>query len=126
GQAGSLHLHRQRGQQRSPFRQLRFQRRHHSRRRELLDPPRGECLAQRMTTAPRPDPGQVWARTLLTIGVSAVGGGIAAALGIPAGWLIGGAVAVAAAALFGAPMMLPGWLRDGAFVLTGVAMGASV
>jgi membrane AbrB-like protein len=65
-------------------------------------------------------------RTLLTIAISAAGGGIAAAVGLPAGWLMGGALAVAIAALSGVRVMLPNWLRDATFVATGLSMGASV
>ncbi len=65
-------------------------------------------------------------RTLLTILISATGGGLAAALGFPAGWLMGGALAVAIAALSGIKVALPGWLRDITFVATGLSMGASV
>lgn len=65
-------------------------------------------------------------RTLLTIAISAAGGFAANAAGLPAGWLMGGAVAVAVSALLGAKVMLPSWLRNVTFVLTGVSMGASV
>lgn len=73
-----------------------------------------------------PTPGTIARRTLLTIAVSAAGGGLAALAGLPAAWLMGGAVATAAAALAGARVMLPDWLRDTTFVLTGLSMGASV
>ena len=65
-------------------------------------------------------------RTIVTLLISAAGGGIAAALGLPAGWLMGGALAVAIAALSGVKVMLPNWLRDVTFVATGLSMGASV
>jgi membrane AbrB-like protein len=45
---------------------------------------------------------------------------------VPGGWLIGGAVAVAIAALCGVPVLLPDWLRDTTFVFTGTSMGAAV
>jgi uncharacterized protein len=45
---------------------------------------------------------------------------------LPAGWLMGGALAVAIAALAGVRVSMPGWLRDATFVLTGLSMGASV
>ncbi|MET3926587.1 AbrB family transcriptional regulator [Devosia sp. 2618] len=64
--------------------------------------------------------------TLLTIAISAIGGGLATFVGIPAGWLMGGAVAVTVAAMIGVPIALPGWLRDVTFVLIGMSMGASV
>lgn len=63
---------------------------------------------------------------LLTLAVSAAGGGIAMLLGLPAGWLMGGALAVTIAAMAGAPMMLPDGLRNVVFVLIGMSMGASV
>ncbi len=51
---------------------------------------------------------------------------MAAVAGFPAGWLMGGAIAVSAAALLGVKVMLPRWLWNVTFVLTGVSMGASV
>ncbi|MDB5539089.1 MAG: ammonia monooxygenase [Devosia sp.] len=70
--------------------------------------------------------GTVARRTLLTLLISAAGGGVAALLNLPAAWLMGGALAVAVAALLGARVMLPNWLRDATFVFTGLSMGASV
>lgn len=64
--------------------------------------------------------------TLLTIVISALGGGIATLLGLPAGWLMGGALAVTVAAMAGVPVALPDRLRDVIFVLIGMSMGASV
>ncbi len=65
-------------------------------------------------------------RTILTLVISAAGGGLASLLGLPAGWLMGGALAVAVAALSGVKVMLPNWLRDVTFIATGLSMGASV
>ena len=65
-------------------------------------------------------------RTLLTLAISAAGGFAAQLLNLPAGWLLGGALAVAIAALSGVKVMLPNWLRDTTFVFTGLSMGASV
>ena len=62
----------------------------------------------------------------LTIAVSAAGGGIATLLNLPAGWLMGGALGVTAAAMAGLPITMPNWLRDITFVLIGMSMGASV
>lgn len=62
----------------------------------------------------------------LTVAVSAMGGGIAHVLGLPAGWLMGGALAVTIAAMAGLPVSLPGRWRDVTFVLIGMSMGASV
>jgi membrane AbrB-like protein len=60
------------------------------------------------------------------IGISVIGGFAASAAGLPAGWLMGGALAVAVAALLGVKVGMPAWLRNATFVLTGVSMGASV
>jgi membrane AbrB-like protein len=62
----------------------------------------------------------------ITLVISAAGGGIATLLGLPAGWLMGGALAVTIAAMAGAPVALPDWLRNVTFVLIGMSMGASV
>jgi membrane AbrB-like protein len=63
---------------------------------------------------------------ILTLALSAAGGGIAMLLDLPAGWLMGGALAVTLAAMFGAPVAMPDRLRDVVFVLIGMSMGASV
>jgi hypothetical protein len=63
---------------------------------------------------------------LLTLAISAAGGGLAMLLGLPAGWLMGGALAVTIAAMLGAPVTMPAGLRNVAFVLIGMSMGASV
>lgn len=47
-------------------------------------------------------------------------------LGLPAGWLMGGALAVTAAAMAGMPVLMPDRLRDVTFLLIGMSMGASV
>lgn len=62
----------------------------------------------------------------LTLAISAAGGGLATLLGLPAGWLMGGALAVTIAAMAGVPVVLPDWLRNVIFVLIGMSMGASV
>lgn len=64
--------------------------------------------------------------TLLTLLVAAVGGLLATALSLPAGWLMGGALAVTIAAMAGVPVAMPARLRDVGFVLIGMSMGASV
>jgi membrane AbrB-like protein len=64
--------------------------------------------------------------TLVTIAISGVGGFLASLLHLPAAWLMGGALAVAVAALLGVKVGMPKWLRDATFVLTGVSMGANV
>jgi membrane AbrB-like protein len=63
---------------------------------------------------------------LLTLAISAVGGGLATLLGLPAGWLMGGALAVTVTAMAGAPVGVPDGLRNVVFVLIGMSMGASV
>ena len=63
---------------------------------------------------------------LFTIALAAGGGGIAAALGLPAGWIMGGALVVSITAMAGAPVTMPSRLRDVVFVLIGMSMGASV
>jgi membrane AbrB-like protein len=65
-------------------------------------------------------------RTLATVAISAAGGFAAQAMQLPAGLLMGGALAVAVAALAGVKVTMPDWLRDVAFVFTGVSMGATV
>lgn len=63
---------------------------------------------------------------LVTVLISALGGGIATLLGLPAGWLMGGALAVTAAAMAGVRVSMPDRLRDVVFLLIGMSMGASV
>ncbi|WP_108395533.1 AbrB family transcriptional regulator [Devosia submarina] len=64
--------------------------------------------------------------TLLTVLIAAVGGVLATALSLPAGWLMGGALAVTIAAMAGVPVAMPARVRDVGFVLIGMSMGASV
>jgi uncharacterized protein len=66
------------------------------------------------------------ATVLLTLAIGAAGGGLFAWLGLPAAWLSGAMVAVAVAALAGVTARVPEHLRNAAFVLIGVSMGASV
>ncbi|KKB08677.1 AbrB family transcriptional regulator [Devosia chinhatensis] len=70
--------------------------------------------------------GHPLAATILTLAVSAIGGGAAHLIGLPAGWLMGGALAVTIAAMLGMPVSMPDRLRDVIFVLIGMSMGASV
>lgn len=65
-------------------------------------------------------------RSALTLAVSALGGLAGHFSGVPAGWIMGGALAVTGAALAGIKVELPNWLRDIAFVLVGLSMGANV
>lgn len=66
------------------------------------------------------------AALVLTAAVGSLGGGLFAWLGLPAAWLAGSMVAVAAAALAGWPLVVPAAIRNTAFVLIGVSMGAGV
>lgn len=63
---------------------------------------------------------------LLTLAISALGGFVGNLVGMPAGWLMGGALAVTIAAMSGVPVAMPDRLRDVAFLLVGMSMGASV
>lgn len=63
---------------------------------------------------------------LVTLAISAIGGSIANWAGLPAGWVMGGALAVTAAAMSGVPVGMPDGVRNVAFVLVGMSMGASV
>jgi membrane AbrB-like protein len=73
----------------------------------------------------RPDP-RLAGWTLLTAAIAAAGGGLFAALGWPAAWLMGAMVAIAALALAGLPVGLPPSLREVAFLLLGISIGSSV
>lgn len=64
--------------------------------------------------------------TLLTLVLSATGGWIAMLLAVPASWMVGGVLAVTAGAMVGLPIAMPDRLRDLAFLLIGMSMGASV
>ncbi|SMQ58982.1 hypothetical protein SAMN06295905_0162 [Devosia lucknowensis] len=63
---------------------------------------------------------------LLTLAIAALGGGLATVLGLPAGWLMGAALAVTVAAMLKAPVRIPDALRNVIFVAVGMSMGASV
>jgi membrane AbrB-like protein len=71
-------------------------------------------------------PAQVALTIATTLAISAAGGFVANLMGFPGGWLTGGALATAAAALFGVRVGMPAWLRNTTFVLTGTSMGAAV
>lgn len=62
----------------------------------------------------------------LTLAISTLGGGLATLAGLPAGWLMGGALTVTIAAMAGVPVVVPDGLRNVIFVLIGMSMGASV
>lgn len=65
-------------------------------------------------------------RLAAAIAVGGAGGGLFALAGLPAAWLSGAMVAVAAAALAGLSAAVPARLRDATYVLLGVSMGAGV
>lgn len=58
--------------------------------------------------------------------IGAAGGAGFCLLGLPAAWISGAMVAVAAAALAGAVVDMPGWLRQLAFMVLGFSMGANI
>jgi membrane AbrB-like protein len=63
---------------------------------------------------------------ILTVVLAAVGGGLFHALDIPAGWLTGAMIAVAAGAMARVPLHMPAPVANGALVLLGISMGAGV
>jgi membrane AbrB-like protein len=63
---------------------------------------------------------------ILTLVLAAFGGWLASLLHLPAGWLMGSALAVTAGAMAGLPVRMSNLLRDITFVLIGMSMGASV
>lgn len=65
-------------------------------------------------------------RVGLTLALGALGGGLFTLASVPAGWLSGAAVVVAAAALAGVDVHIPATVRQIAFVLIGIGMGSSV
>lgn len=77
-------------------------------------------------STPNPSRRDVALQTLITLAISAVGGFAASRLDIPGAWLMGGALAVALAAIMGVKVRMPNWLRDIGFMLTGLTMGAAV
>jgi membrane AbrB-like protein len=64
--------------------------------------------------------------TLLTLALGTLGGVLLTVLGLPASWLAGSMLAVAAAALAAVPVAVPGSLRTLAFITVGVSMGTAV
>ena len=65
-------------------------------------------------------------RTALTFLVAVAGGVSFSAIGAPAPWLTGSAAAVGCAAIAGAKPMIPAWLRYGAVVFLGSAVGSTM
>ncbi len=64
--------------------------------------------------------------TALTLAIAAVGGAIFSWLGIAAGWLTGGMVTVAIAAMSGVTVEVPDRLRNVVFVVLGSSLGTGV
>jgi uncharacterized protein len=72
-------------------------------------------------------PARAWqAGVLQALSIGALGGALFFALGMPAPWLSGAMLAVAAAALAGLPVGMVDWLRRLAFIVLGFSMGTSV
>jgi membrane AbrB-like protein len=65
-------------------------------------------------------------RLVLTLVVAGLGGLSFHFAGLPAAWLSGAMVFVAAATLSGVPTLMPDRLRDGLFFMIGLSMGAGV
>ncbi|MFA9438579.1 AbrB family transcriptional regulator [Uliginosibacterium sp. sgz301328] len=64
--------------------------------------------------------------TLFTLFTGAGGGALLNLLGMPAGWLCGAMLAVAAVSLGGLPTRVPHALRDATFIVLGTSMGSSI
>lgn len=62
----------------------------------------------------------------LTLAISVCGGLLAQMLGLPAGMLVGSAVAVSIASVLGVKTYVPDQLRNAAFVIVGMTLGTSV
>jgi uncharacterized protein len=62
---------------------------------------------------------------VLTVAAGIGGGALAAALNLPAGWLVGSMMVCAALVLAGVPIFMPDWVRKVVFVLLGVSMGSA-
>jgi membrane AbrB-like protein len=71
-------------------------------------------------------PPRLIANTTETLLIGGIGGAVFGWLHVPAGWLIGSMVLVAAAALGGRPMQIPRRLTNVIFVFIGVSLGAVV
>ncbi len=71
-----------------------------------------------------------WMRPLtelvLTLAIAGAGGLVFFAAGLPAPWLSGPAVGVGSAAIAGARLSIPGWLRHVTLVFLGASMGSAV
>lgn len=67
-----------------------------------------------------------WRALAITLIISLAGGLVGYAAGMPAGLLMGGAVAVSIAGIAGVKMYLPNRLRNTAFVVIGMTLGTNV
>ncbi|WP_431854873.1 AbrB family transcriptional regulator [Azospirillum sp.] len=71
--------------------------------------------------------GQSTASVASTLAIGAAGGALFAWAGMPAAWLAGAMIAVAASAIgTRVPLLVPAWMREVAFVLIGMSIGAGV
>jgi uncharacterized protein len=61
-----------------------------------------------------------------TFAVAGLGGAAAAALGLPVPWISGAMLATSVAAILGAPMTIPRWVREIVFFFLGLNIGAAV
>lgn len=67
-----------------------------------------------------------WRIVAVTLGFGTIGALLFSLLGLPAAYLSGAMVAVAAASIAGVRTEVPGGIRDLCFIATGIAMGAGV
>ena len=65
-------------------------------------------------------------RLLLTLAVGGAGGLAFFLIGLPAAWLSGPSVTVAAGVLSGIRLAIPNWLRHTAFIVLGASMGSAM
>jgi membrane AbrB-like protein len=61
-----------------------------------------------------------------TLAIAVAGGAVFHLAGLPAAWLSGAMILVAAATLAGVPTVMPNKFKDGLFVILGISMGAGV
>lgn len=79
-----------------------------------------------MAVLSAPDGARPLLATSATLAAAAAGGGLFAALGLPAAWLSGALVAVAALAIAGVPVAVSEHLRRATFLVLGISMGSAV
>ena len=71
-------------------------------------------------------PDAAFRRVAETLAIAAAGGAALGLAGLPAGWLSGSIIAVAAASIAGRPLLMPTLLMRAIFVLIGISLGAVV